>query len=571
MWAIVLQRALQLRVSLKCAVQYAACIMHGRNPIILLVFFASRCDMHATSLRSWSAARPAFNALLAAFLDEISPIYVVGGAARDALMQRQSAFQDLDIVLPHAAIPIARRVADRLGWAFYTLDEARDVARLLFTAGVQPLVCDVIRMRGGSIDDDLRMRDFTVNAIAFEIGARSVGSQPFRVEVIDPVNGQGDIRRKVLRRVAASSLASDPVRMLRAVRFAMELDFAIDAETSTQILRMPASVRLASPERMRDELWKMLAGRDPAEAVDLMRRLGMLPFVLPEVANSDLVQQSAPHDQDVYRHTLAVTRFAAALREWLLGRSAPTTGDPLRDRLLRRGLHALEPWSFYLRQHFSSVVASGHTRAEWLVWCALLHDVGKPTTRMVETTEEGSRTRFFNHERVGAEMARQRLEALHFSRIEVDSCCVVIADHMRPHHLHASFAGQEISRRARFRFFRDIGIRGLDRPLGIDVLMLSLVDFLGTNARIDEAEWNAFLVHVTQLLTFHFSERAVENVVLQPLVDGRALMEALSLSPGPVVGLLLDELGEAQAAGEIGTRAEAIAFAQRLVAERNLQ
>lgn len=529
---------------------------------------------------SWSAARPAFDALLAGFLQEISPIYIVGGSARDTLMQRQRASHDLDVVLPQAAIPIARRVADRLGWAFYALDEGRDVARLLFTAGAQPLACDVARLRGASIDADLRLRDFTVNAIALEVNpgrspsapaSSGSGKRAFRVQVIDPVGGQRDIGRRVLRRVAASSLADDPVRMLRAVRFAMELDFAIDEETTTQILRMPASVQLASPERVRDELWKTLAGRDPAGAIEMMRRLGMLPFVLPEVAQTDLVGQSFPHDEDVYRHTLAVTRFAMVLREWLLGRGAPTTSDPHRDQLMQRALHALGPWSFYLRQHFSAVVSSGHTRAEWLVWCALFHDAGKPEARTLEQTEGGVRTRFFKHERVGAELARERLTALHFSRIEIDSCSVVIADHMRPHHLHASFAGQEISRRARYRFFRDIGGRTFDRPLAVDVLMLSLADFLGTNARIDEQEWNAFLVHVTQLLAFHFSERAMENAIQQPLLDGRALMEALDIAPGPLVGALLEELGEAQAAGEIGTRSEALALAERLVAQRNLQ
>src|SRR5690606_39239458 len=124
------------------------------------------------------------------------------------------------------------------------------------------------------------------------------------------------------------------------------------------------------------------------------------------------------------------------------------------------------------------------------------------------------------------------------------------------------------SRRARYRFFRDVGARDLDRPPGVDVLMLALADFLGTNADLDESAWREYLVHITQLLAFHFSEKGIESATLHPLVDGRLLMEELSLTPGPVLGWLLDELQEAQAAGDVSTRAEAIALAARLVSQR---
>ncbi len=525
----------------------------------------------------WSPAHPAFHALVTAFLHEITPVYVVGGVVRDLIAGKRSATNDLDLAIPHSAIPIARRVADRLGWAFYPLDEGRDIARLIFTAGTQPLICDVSRLRGGSIDSDLRLRDFTINAMALALQTAASATAPatsrapaFSATLVDPTDGAGDIRRRTIRRVSASSIADDPVRMMRAVRFAVDMDFAIDEATSTQILRMPASVRIASPERTRDELWKSFASAQPAAAVEMLRGLGVLPYALPEVAAMDLVGQSSPHDSNVYQHTLMVVRFATALRDWLLGRGLPPTGDRHRDALLRRTLLALEPWSFYLRQHFSTVVTSGHTRAEWLVWHALFHDVGKPETRTVEIEGDVVRTRFLNHEKVGAELTRTRLEALRFSRLEVDSCVEVVASHMRPHHLHASFAGGEISRRARYRYFRDVGGRSLDAPLGVDVLLLAIADYLGTRGDIGDDDWNAWLTHISQMLSFHFSERVLDGMQQNPLVDGRSLMEALALPPGPTIGWLLDELGEAQAAGEIGSRNDAIALARRLVAQRDM-
>lgn len=521
----------------------------------------------------WAPTHPAFHALVTAFVREVAPVYVVGGVVRDLIAGKRSAAKDLDLAIPHSAIPIARRIADRLGWAFYPLDEGRDVARLIFTAGTQPLVCDVSRLRGGSIDFDLRMRDFTINAMALELDSVALASSrapSFAATLVDPTQGALDIHKRTIRRVSASSLADDPVRMMRAVRFAVDMNYTIDEDTSTQILRMPASVRLASPERARDELWKSFASARPAAAVEMLRTLGILPYALPEIAAMDLVGQSAPHDSNVYDHTRMVVRFAAALRDWLLGGSVASVEDRQRDALLRRTLLALEPWSFYLRQHFATVVASGHTRAEWLVWHALFHDVGKPETRTVEVENGVERTRFFNHEKVGAELTRIRLEALRFSRLEVDCCVEVVASHMRPHHLHASFADSDISRRARYRFFRDVGGRSLDAPLGVDVLMLSIADYLGTRGDISETEWNAWLAHITQMLSFHFSERVVDGVQQHPLVDGRALMETLSLPPSPTIGWLLDELGEAQAAGEIGSRNEALALARRLVAQREL-
>lgn len=514
----------------------------------------------------WLPRHPALQSLLNTLAAATTPVYVVGGVVRDHLLGVKRAANDTDVVVEHSALQIARQAADRLGWSFYPLDAERDVARLIFLASTPPLVCDVAAMRGGTIDRDLRARDFTVNALAVQWQGGAA------TQLVDATGGLQDLERKRLRRVAPSSLAEDPVRLLRAVRFAVQLGFAIEEETELQMLRMSDTVRLAGAERMRDELWKISQLDEPQAAVDLLRRYGLLAYVLPEVAELEGVAQSPPHVLDVYRHTLQTVAFARQLRNWLRAEphSDPTPSTPAS----RAWQEALTPWRYRLQQHFLQALAADHLRLDWLIWHALLHDIGKPQTRTWEAWEQGGgRYRFLGHDSAGAALARARLEALRFSRQEVLLTEEVVAAHMRPHHLHASFGADAVSRRACYRFFRDSGryggresgARGFDVLPGVDVLMLAVADYQATyladmNSTMLPPNWNSYLHHVNQLLEFAFHQEGLEQV-RRPLVDGHMLMRYFSLRPGPELGSLLERLQEAQAAGEIRSPDEALALA----------
>jgi len=394
---------------------------------------------------NWKLPHPALAELLSAFSQAQTPVYVVGGAVRDLLLQRKVELTDLDLVLGEAAIPVARRVADRLGWAYYPLDEARDVARLIFMPSASaPLVCDIAGMRGGSIEADLRLRDFTVNAMA--LAFTTAYTTPI---LIDTVGGQSDLHKRLLRRVSAMSIADDPVRLLRAVRLATQLDFKVEAETEGQLRRLARTIQFVSPERARDELWKLLLQPQPQPGIEMLEDLGLLAIVLPEIASTVGVEQTFPHFYPVYEHTLNAVTDAARLRNWIMGDS-----EAPYNRAHAFVHEKLAPWRHRLRNHLGSVVGSGHRRADWLVWFVLFHDIGKPQTRSVEVSGEGIiRTRFFEHEAIGADLTEQRLTALRFSRNEIELAASAVRTHMRPHHLHMSFLGQPISRRAMYRFF----------------------------------------------------------------------------------------------------------------------
>ncbi len=514
----------------------------------------------------WKPHHPAFQHLLAALLAQHTPVYVVGGVVRDYLLGRRDKVSDLDLVIDSAALPLAKRVADQLGWAFYPLDEAREVARLVFTANIgEPLVCDIARIRGGSLEGDLLMRDFTINAMAFAI------ERPGSATLIDICGGERDLQARIVRRVSAASLADDPARLLRAVRFAVQFNFALDEQTMLQIKRVCSTVTLASAERLRDELWKMLATDEPARAIEEMRKVGLLVHILPEVDQMVGVEQSYPHYLDVYQHTLVAMQYAAQLRNWLLGRPLPALnpsgqGESRGTPTILRGQQFLATQLMALRHHFAQLPAANHTRAEWLVWHALLHDIGKPASRTEEIQpDQGVRYRFFNHERLSAELTQLRLTALRFSRTEVALAHAVVAHHMRPHLLISAFVDEPISRRARYRFFRDIAGRDADHPLGIDALCLALADYAAIHRQSPPPNWDHYLTQVNDLLTYAFATDGLGAIERQPLVDGHILMQHLQLSPGRQVGALLERLLEAQAAGDITTPEAALTLATQLL------
>ncbi len=472
----------------------------------------------------------------------------MGGAVRDLLLGRHSGGTDLDLVVEGEAISVARRAADRLGWAFYVLDELRDVARLIFQSGQgAPLVCDVAGLREESIETDLFLRDFTINAMAARYTPAGFG------DLVDPYKGRDDLRSGIVRRVSPISLADDPIRLVRAVRFVAQFGFTLDPATELQIRRLNTTLALASMERVRDELWKTMATPRAAEAINQLHELGLLSYTLPELSAMIDVTQPPPHVHDVYHHTLAAVRAAQAVRDWAItGQPQTTTGGVMP-------LDALEAWRFRIKQHLMTPLAAGRLAGDWLIWYALLHDIGKPQTRTVEQDNHSgvARIHFHGHEATGAEMALHRLEALRFSRYEGEAARTVVNAHMRPHHLHHSFQGEAISNRAAFRFFRDIDGRLPGRETGLDVLLLALADRWAIYDQ-EPPDWAEYLQHVEQLLAFHWSP---ERQSQRPLVDGHELMRRLNLPPGPQVGILLDQLMEAQAAGDIQSADEAIRLA----------
>ncbi len=210
-------------------------------------------------------------------------IYLVGGAVRDILLNRLS--RDLDFALPSNGISLARRVANTLKADFMVLDSERDTGRVIVTEsdGTRTFL-DFATYRGNNLEEDLRARDFTINAIAFDLHAQTL---------IDPLNGASDLRSKIIRACSPTALSDDPVRILRAVRQAAAFEFKIELETRKGMKQAAHLLPRVSAERQRDELFKMLEGPKPDASMRALEILGIFPYLLPELPALKGVEQSA--------------------------------------------------------------------------------------------------------------------------------------------------------------------------------------------------------------------------------------------------------------------------------------
>ncbi|MGB8212241.1 MAG: HD domain-containing protein [Anaerolineales bacterium] len=474
-------------------------------------------------------------------------VYLVGGAVRDALLGRR--VHDLDFALERNAIKTARQVADSLKADFYPLDADRDTGRVIVTgADGKRMVMDFAAYRGLDLESDLNGRDFTLNAIALDLRDNSLH---------DPLGGAMDLKEKCLRACSPSAFIDDPVRVLRGVRLAANFDFHILPETRAAMQAAAGSLERISPERMRDELFRILDGRRPAACLRALDLLGALRVFLPELSALKGVEQTPPHVHDVWEHTLAVIGHL----ERILAALAPDY-QPESAADLLNGLLVLQIGRY--RQPISAALAAPVTAdrslRSLLFLAALYHDVAKPQAKKADETGQ---YHFWGHDQQGAEILEARARALALGNDEVVRLETIVRNHMRIHfHTNRRVReGQPPSRRAIYRFFRETG------PAGVDICLLTLADLRATYEQtLLQETWNAALEIVRTLLEAWY-EKKEEQVSPPALVDGNDLMQELSLRPGKKVGELLEAIREAQAIGEVSTREAALDLARRRMEE----
>ncbi|NUR93009.1 MAG: CCA tRNA nucleotidyltransferase [Nonomuraea sp.] len=403
---------------------------------------------------------------------------LVGGPVRDMLLGRVG--KDLDLTTdatPQRVLEIVKDWADSvwtIGIDFGTVGLRKGNWLIEITTyrseSYDPKSRKPEVMYGETLEADLERRDFAVNAMAVRLPGH---------EFVDPYGGLADLKAKLLRTPGTPerSFTDDPLRMLRAARFASQLGFGVAPEALTAMTEMADRIEIVSAERIRDELDKLICGAYPREGLRLLVETGLAAHVLPELPKLRLEIDEHHRHKDVYEHTLTVLDQAIAQEE---------DGKP--DRVLR--------------------------------WSALMHDVGKPKTRRHEAA---GRVSFHHHEVVGAQLTKKRMAELRFPKDVVTDVSRLVELHLRFH----GYGTGEWTDSAVRRYVRDAG-HLLDR-----LHKLTRADCTTRNKRKAQA-----LSRTYDQLEERISRLADEEELakIRPELDGNEIQQVLGLKPGPLVG-----------------------------------
>ncbi|MDA1256719.1 MAG: HD domain-containing protein [Chloroflexi bacterium] len=478
--------------------------------------------------------------------------HVVGGAVRDRLLGSQgprpgaseAGYRDIDIAVSASVVELADELAEATGGVAVVMDAERGHVRLVVedssADGHQWLD---LTWDGGDFDSDLARRDFTINAMAVPLDR---WAEPVKDALIDPQRGADDLRDRVVRETRPGNLVSDPVRLLRAVRFASQLEFELDGGTAAVIADNARLLGTVSGERVRDEFFELMAGRSPADAVRELDRLGLLDQLLPELTAGRGVDQPREHFYDVMEHQLQALELAGRL----VNRESRSS-DPVLSRA---------PWRPEFDDYLGEVIGDGQTRATLLKTVALLHDIGKPECKSLDpptADRPNGRIRFLGHDRRGAEMARGLLHRLRCSRRTVAHVSLMIEEHLRPSQMSTDWARP--TDRAIFRYFRDVS------PVAVDTVLLNLCDYLAARGPLLEGpEFERYFEMLGDILSRGL-EPEPKRFSADLLLDGRQVQERFGLQPGPEIGRLLGALRHDESSGAVRTRAEAYEMLARLL------
>jgi tRNA nucleotidyltransferase/poly(A) polymerase len=457
------------------------------------------------------------------------PIYLVGGSVRD-LLTGVADIKDVDLLMPSGSEDVARSFAEAIGGSFFFLDEERRITRVVKHEAGELIQFDFTNVEGPDLNADLARRDFTMNAMAVDLRAfirtRTLDG------LIDLFGGREDVRRKLIRAANPQVLDDDPLRLLRAVRFAASLGFTIEEKTAEELRLRADLVAKPSPERVRDEFFQVLSQRRAGSSIMLLESLGFLKRLLPELDGLTGFAPGKHHQYDVRTHSLK----AAAYVDSAL--------DDLKDISPGRDAEVLS--------HLEGPIEQFVTRKAALRFACLLHDIGKPETF---TQEESGDVHFFGHDGVGAGKVKDTCARFRLSR---DSSGVVeklIRQHMRLFHLSAPAGGP--SKRALYRYCRDVG-----EALPESVL-LAIADSRATAEVMEAADFLDTEKTAGAVLDYYYAKYLKTEA--KPLVTGKDLV-ALGMRPGPRFREVLDEVRERQAEGTLTTREEALEYLNDLLA-----
>ena len=450
------------------------------------------------------------------------PIYIVGGAVRDAYLHHP--VKDLDLAVSHGAITLAKRLVDAVSGDVYIMDRERGVARVwLPTNDDQTWVVDVADFRGGRLSDDLQDRDLTMNALAVDL----IGDPS---QVFDPLGGINDLKHKTVRRCSPSSLQDDPIRTIRVVRQSVQFGFRIEPETLQDARDYAPHLNQISGERIRDEFWKLLTLRNPSQGLRVAERLGVLQAAIPALESLENKVLLPPHVYPIWQHTFLLVEKLTILYEAISPQRTDNTAAKFDMAML---VIQLDRYRSQLLPHISQAWANEREHRGLWNLTAVLHHLGS------------------------RDKIEQACVDLKLSKPEM-RCLQFIVEHHEQVWQIDTWGVLEMH-----RFWYRLG------EAGIDVCLFAAADYLATVGNtLQQDQWLKLVERIMSLLSAYFDR--YEEIVQPPkLLDGNDIKQAFPDVVGQQIGEVLNNLREAQVIGDVDSKENAITWIRNYLNRKN--
>lgn len=451
---------------------------------------------------------------------DLPPLYLVGGTVRDHLLSRPS--KDIDIVCMDAK-NVARLIASANRASFIPFEKKADQPCYRVAKKNQGNdFLDIAPMYGGNLDTDLNRRDFTINAIAVRINPD--GSPGER---IDPLNGAADIEKKCIRMTGENVFIDDPLRMLRAVRFAAILDFFIHETTINGIKKQRHLIENVAYERITSELLQIFATPNAAISMKMADKIGLLEHIFFEITAMKECRQNAYHHLDVWPHSIEVLTKC----EYITTHLHEYFGDD--DVQIEKNL-------------------TNKNRLALLKLGAMLHDVGKPSTQ--DKNEKTGRITFYGHHKTGSKIMATISERLRLSKQDQDFLYILVAEHMHALDLSAS----NVNSKTLTRWFKKMG------DDGIALIIQSIADIMSIKGPDSSPEYMENHLQWARKSVRDYYTKVKPRIESKNFVTGKDMMK-LGIVPGPEMGRILKKVRAAQDEGKIIDKASAMILAGELI------
>ncbi len=439
--------------------------------------------------------------------DNPDGIYLVGGIVRDLLAGHPPA--DIDLVVAGDIVRTAEQIAEKTGGSIIDLGKKGfDVLRV---ASPETTI-DITPLDYPSIESDLQQRDFTINAMAYDVKAR---------RLVDCTGGRVDMRQKKIRMVSPAAFEKDPARLVRAYRMAAMLHYSIAAGTEAAIGRHRHLIGSVAGERIWAELVKIFATADASPVIMRMAASGLLTAIFPELQPAVGCTQNRHHPFDVFEHSLRVVDALEALL---------SESDARFPRL------ACIAGDLQLSEH-----------AAMLKYAALLHDVGKPATRQVD---RDGQVRFHGHAAKSAAIAAAIGRRLKLSSRQHHVSDAIIRHHIRPLFLYLASETGRLGRTGTVRFFKRCG------NLALPIIVHAMADIMAKGQGMQDRD-SGFIIFCDGLLDAYIDYKNRQAAV-PPLISGNDLISVFGLSPSPRFKHILNRVDEGRLSGELATRDQAL-------------